>query len=108
VVPTSAQKFLASKFGDALPAVRHAMETLAKSREPEALAEEGFRVNEAFRPGVPGAKQCGELRGSEPQQDRAAGAKELNDGNAEQLEPGRHDFYSRIGSHLPPEPPLRE
>ena len=53
VVPASVQKYLASKFGDALPAVRHAMETLAKSREPEALAEEGFRLYEAFRPGVP-------------------------------------------------------
>ena len=49
----SVQKYLVSKFGDALPAVRHAMETLAKSREPEALAAEGFRLYEAFRPGVP-------------------------------------------------------
>jgi len=53
VVPASVQRYLASKFGDALPAVRNAMEALAKSREPEALAEEGFRLYEAFRPGVP-------------------------------------------------------
>ena len=53
VVPASVQKYLASKFGDALPAVRDAMEILAKSREPEALAEEGFRLYEAFRPGIP-------------------------------------------------------
>jgi hypothetical protein len=49
----SVQKYLASKFGDALPAVRHAMETVARSRAPEALAAEGFRLYEAFRPGVP-------------------------------------------------------
>jgi len=53
VVPASVQKYLASKFGDALPSVRHAMEMLAYSREPEALAEEGFRLYETFRPGVP-------------------------------------------------------
>lgn len=53
VVPASVQKYLAAKFGDALPAVRRAMEALAKSREPEVLAEEGFRLYESFRPGVP-------------------------------------------------------
>ncbi len=53
VAPKSVQKYLASKFGDALPAVRHAMETLARSREPEVLADEGFRLYEAFRPGIP-------------------------------------------------------
>lgn len=66
VAPTSVQAYLESKFGEALPAARAAMETLAKSRTPEQLAEEGFRLYEAFRPGVPagesgwGAK--GELR----------------------------------------------
>ena len=53
VVPATVQKYLVSKFGDALPAVRHAMEALATSREPEDLADEGFRLYEAFRPGVP-------------------------------------------------------
>jgi len=53
VTPESVEKYLASKFNDALPAVRAAMERLAKSREPEALADEGFRLYEAFRPGVP-------------------------------------------------------
>jgi hypothetical protein len=53
VVPASVQKYLVSKFGDTLPAVRHAMETLAESRDPEALADEGFRLYEAFRPVVP-------------------------------------------------------
>ena len=53
VAPESVEKYLASKFTDALPAVRAAMERLAKSREPAVLADEGFRLYEAFRPGVP-------------------------------------------------------
>ena len=53
VSPDSVEKYLASKFGHALPVVRLAMEKLARSRESEALAEEGFRLYEAFRPGVP-------------------------------------------------------
>ncbi len=53
VAPASVQRYLLSKFGDALPAVRHAMQTLAKSREPEVLADEGFKLYEAFRPGIP-------------------------------------------------------
>ena len=53
LVPASVQKYLASKFGESLPAVRLAMDTLARSRAPEALAEEGFRLYEVFRPGVP-------------------------------------------------------
>ena len=35
VSPASVEKYLKSKFGDALPAVRAAMMTLAKSRSPE-------------------------------------------------------------------------
>jgi len=53
VSPDSVEKYLGSKFGQALPMVRVAMDTLARSREPEALAEEGFRLYEAFRPSVP-------------------------------------------------------
>lgn len=53
VSPDSIEKYLASKFGESLPAVRSAMHKLARSRTPEALAEEGFRLYEAFRPGVP-------------------------------------------------------
>lgn len=53
VVPASVEKYLESKFGEALPAVRRSMEKLARSREPEALAEDAFRLYEAFRPGVP-------------------------------------------------------
>ena len=53
VEPASVEKYLASKFGEALPAVRAAMQKLAKSRTPETLADEGFRLYAAFRPGVP-------------------------------------------------------
>lgn len=53
VSPDSVEKYLAAKFGQALPMVRLAMEKLARSRKPEVLAEEGFRLYEAFRPGVP-------------------------------------------------------
>lgn len=50
--PGSVEKYLASKFGEALPAVRRAMEKLARSRSPAVLAEEAFRLYEAFRPEV--------------------------------------------------------
>ena len=53
VMPASVERYLEAKFGAALPAVRRAMESLAHSREPAALAEEGFRLYEAFRPGTP-------------------------------------------------------
>jgi hypothetical protein len=53
VSPESVEKYLASKFGDALPATRRAMEKLASSQPPEALATEAFRLYEAFRPAVP-------------------------------------------------------
>ncbi len=53
VDPASVEKYLKSKFTDALPAVRAAMVTLAKSRSVEVLAEEAFPLYEQFRPGVP-------------------------------------------------------
>jgi hypothetical protein len=53
VIPASVQKYLVQKFGDALPTVRHAMEKLAKSRTPEVLAKQGFKLYEAFRPEIP-------------------------------------------------------
>jgi hypothetical protein len=48
VSPDSVEKYLAAKFGQALPMVRHAMETLAESREPEALAEEAQEAGPFF------------------------------------------------------------
>jgi hypothetical protein len=53
VEPASVEKYLRSKFGESLPVVRRAMEQLAQSRAPEQLAEEAFRLYEAFRPSVP-------------------------------------------------------
>lgn len=53
VEPASVEKYLASKFGDALPAARDAMAKLAQSRDRETLAEEAFGLYEAFRPSIP-------------------------------------------------------
>jgi hypothetical protein len=53
VTPESVEKYLKSKYGESLPAVRAAMVKLAKARSPEGLAEEAFRLYEQFRPGVP-------------------------------------------------------
>ena len=57
VTPSSVEKYLTSKFGAALPGVWQAMEQLAKSRTPERLADEGFRLYEQFRPGVPAGEK---------------------------------------------------
>ena len=59
VTPESVEKYLTSKFGEALPQVRAAIEQLTKSRTPEVLAEEAFRLYEAFRPGNRGGGQRG-------------------------------------------------
>jgi hypothetical protein len=53
VTPASVEKYLKSKFGEALPTTRAAMVKLAKSRGPEQLTDEAFRLYEAFRPGIP-------------------------------------------------------
>ena len=59
VTPESVEKYLTSKFGEALPNVRRAMEKLAKSRTPERLADEGFRLYECFGCGFPGESGWG-------------------------------------------------
>jgi hypothetical protein len=53
VTPESVEKYLRSKYGEALPAVRAVMVKLAKARSPQRLAEEAFRLYEQFRPEVP-------------------------------------------------------
>ena len=81
VSPESVEKYLASKFGQTLPVVRLAMEKWARSREPEALAEEGFRLYEKFRPRGAGRRVgMGSAGGVERQEDRAAGSRGLSDG----------------------------
>jgi len=51
--PASVQRYLESKFGDALGAVSEAMIDLAGSRDPETLADEAYGLYEHFRPEVP-------------------------------------------------------
>ena len=53
MAPTSVEKYLQSKFGERLREVRRAMETLAQSQGPEALANKAFQLYEAFRPEIP-------------------------------------------------------
>ena len=51
--PDSVERYLQSKFGDALDEVKKAMDQLAASMPPARLAQEGFRLYEKFRPQVP-------------------------------------------------------
>lgn len=53
VAPESVERYLAAKFGDALPAARRAMQALARSFEPADLGERAFALYEEFRPAVP-------------------------------------------------------
>ena len=53
IAPESVARYLDSKFGEALPAVRQAMKTLARSMPPERLAAKAFKLYEQFRPEVP-------------------------------------------------------
>lgn len=51
--PASVERYLASKFGDALGPVRAAMQRLASSFSPDELKARGFYLYEQFRPEVP-------------------------------------------------------
>jgi hypothetical protein len=53
MAPTSVQKYLQSMFRESLTEVRGAMEKLAQSYNPEALANNAFQLYEAFRPEIP-------------------------------------------------------
>ena len=55
--PGSAQKYLESKFGDALEDVSKAMLELAKSLPPSQLAEKAYTLYEKFRPEIPPGKK---------------------------------------------------
>ena len=52
IEPNGVRRYLESKFGDDLSAVRSAMQRLAKSLKPKKLAEEAFRLYERFRPSI--------------------------------------------------------
>jgi hypothetical protein len=53
ISPESVQRYLESKFGEALDEVYEAMVHLAKSRPPTKLAAEAYHLYEQFRPQVP-------------------------------------------------------
>ena len=53
VDPASVQKYLESKFGDDLAAVREAMQHLAGSFEADDLREAAYSLYEQFRPSIP-------------------------------------------------------
>ncbi len=58
--PESVQKYLASKFGDALEDVSRGMTELAQSLPPSQLAEKAYGLYKKFRPGIaPGKKGWG-------------------------------------------------
>jgi len=53
VAPKPVERYLESKFGDALPAAQAAMRDLAKSFPPQQLSEIAFNLYEKFRPAIP-------------------------------------------------------
>ena len=53
IEPEGVERYLESKFGDALPEVRKAMIELASAFEPDDLAQRGFGLYEQFRPVIP-------------------------------------------------------
>jgi hypothetical protein len=55
--PEGVQKYLESKFGDALGDVSKAMLDLAKSLPPSQLAEKAYTLYEKFRPEIPPGKK---------------------------------------------------
>jgi len=55
--PESVQKYLKSKFGDALDDVSDAMLELARSLPPSHMAEKAYVLYEKFRPEIPPGKK---------------------------------------------------
>ena len=55
--PESVQKYLESKFGEALEDVSDAMRKLAKSLPPSQLAQKAYGLYEKFRPEIPPGKK---------------------------------------------------
>ena len=51
--PAGVEKYLAQKFGDALPEVEAAMRELARAYPPKRLEAIGFALYEQFRPEIP-------------------------------------------------------
>jgi len=55
--PQSVERYLEKKFGEALPEVQAALETLAQSYPPQELEQRAYKLYEQFRPGVPEGTQ---------------------------------------------------
>lgn len=53
IKPESVERYLQSKFGEALPEARAAMEQLAKSLPPKELSKEAYALYGQFTPQVP-------------------------------------------------------
>ena len=53
IEPEGVERYLESKFGDALIEVRKAMTKLAAAFKPDELAQKGFGLYEQFRPKIP-------------------------------------------------------
>ncbi len=51
--PEAVERYLESKFGDALPAARAAMKSLASAFPPAELEKRAFGLYEQFRPSIP-------------------------------------------------------
>jgi hypothetical protein len=54
ISPESVERYIESKFGDALDRVLKAMQKLANAYQPKGLAERSFGLYEQFRPQIPG------------------------------------------------------
>ena len=54
---TSVERYLESKFGEALNDARTAMRQLAKAYDPGQLAEQAYELYQAFRPNIPAGKK---------------------------------------------------
>src|SRR5437867_12033554 len=57
ISPESVERYVESKFGEALGAARDAMKALAGSMSPRDLRERAFGLYEEFRPKVPPGKR---------------------------------------------------
>ena len=55
--PAAVERYLETKLGDSLPAVRAAMVALAKSMPKDELSERAFDLYESFRPRVPSGER---------------------------------------------------
>jgi hypothetical protein len=53
IEPEGVERYLESKFGDALPKTRKVMAELVNALDPDELAQKGFGLYEQFRPAIP-------------------------------------------------------